>query len=361
MNIETLDAQWGECWLEPVPVPPDLAADVRKALGGNLPSWTPLMARVPWVVRAMLGGIEKKVAHMPIDLWDLISFVVSQDNACRYCYGATRGVLRVLGYSDATIDRLEENVDLADIPAAEQAAMRFARKLSRYHPKPGAADLAELEAAGFSRQAVAEIVFASAFAGFGNRMATLFALRPDSTMEHLMEKPLMRLIRPWIARQFRGRRLPAAALPAPNEPPFEDLIARLDGTPLAHSLRTGIDVALASPILPRRTKLLMVAVIARTLDSTYIAAQVAQALEAEGISRETLASILDRLGGPELSAAETHLVPFARETVWYRTPDLQQRARELRAHLSTEEMIEAAGVTSLGNGIARLSLLIEAC
>jgi AhpD family alkylhydroperoxidase len=360
MNFETLDAQWGECWLEPAPIPADLEADVRKAFGGKMPAWTSLIARVPWVVRTMISDVDKKISHMPVELWDLIAFVVSQDNSCRYCYGMTRAILRVLGYSDATIDRLEGNVDLAEIPAAEQTAMRFARKVSRYHPKPGAADLAELAAAGFSTPAIAEIAYVSAFAGFGNRMATLFALKPDS-MEKMMERPLVRLIRPWFARRFRVRHVPAAPLPAPNEPPFEELIAKLDGTPSAHVLRTSVDHAMASPILPRRTKLLMFAVIARTLDSSYVATQVARALEAEGISRESLASILDRLGGPELSATERLLVPFARETVWYRTLDVQQRTRELCRGLSTDEIVETAGVVSLANSVSRLALLIEAC
>jgi AhpD family alkylhydroperoxidase len=358
MNFEALDAQWGECWLTPVPIPADLAADVRKAYGGPMPAWTPLLARVPWVVRTFISDVDKKIAHMPVELWDLIAFVVSQDNSCRYCYGMTRAILRVLGYSDATIDRLEGNVDLAQIPPAEQTAIRFARKV--YHPKPGAADLAELAAAGFSAPAIAEIVYISAFAGYGNRVATLFALKPD-TMENMMERPLVRLIRPWFARRFRPRHVPAAPLPAPNEPPFEELIARLDGTPSAHALREAVDQAMASPVLPRRTKLLMFAVIARTLDSTYVAAQVARALEAEGMSRETLASILDRLGGPGLSAIEMLLVPFSRETVWYRTLDLQQRTRELCRDLSMDEIVEAAGVVSLANCVARLALLIEAC
>jgi alkylhydroperoxidase family enzyme len=358
MDIQALDAQWGQSWLQPSPVPDDLAAAARKAFGGDLPGWVALIAPVPWAVRVMLGGIDKKVAHMPIDLWDLISFVVSQDNACRYCYGTTRVTLRVLGYSDAVIDRLEGDVDLAAIPEAEQAALRFARTLSRFHPPPDANDFAELEAAGFSAPAIAEIVYISSAAGFGNRVATFFALQPES-FENMMKSPLVRLIRPWLARQFRGRHVPATTLPAPNEPPFEDLIARLDGSPTAYSMRRAVDESLASPILPRRTKLLMFAIIARTLGSAYVGAQTRRALVAEGMDAESLDAVLQNLGGPGLTAAESLLVPYARETVWYRNLDVQERTRALAASFSSEEVIEAVATASLANAVSRGSVLVD--
>jgi AhpD family alkylhydroperoxidase len=357
MNLEALDAQWGQCWLRPVPVPDDLAAMARKAFSGALPSWVALIAPVPWAVRALLGDIDKKVAHMPIDLWDLIWFVVSQDNSCRYCYGMTRVTLRVLGYSDALIDRLESDVDLASIPEAEQAALRFARKVSRFQPAPDAKDFAELEAAGFSKPAIAEIVYIASAAGFGNRIATFFSLQPED-LENLMKRPLMRLIRPWIARRFRGRQIAPAPLPAPNEPPFEELIAKLDGSPLAWPARRSIDEALASPVLPRRTKLLMFAIVARTLGSDYIVSQSRRALEAEGMSGGAVDDVVRNLGGPGLSAVEALLVPFARETVWYRNLDVQERAHALAAHLSNEELIEAVATASLANTAARLSVLM---
>lgn len=357
MNLEVLDAQWGQCWLRPVPVPDDLAATARKTFGGALPSWVALIAPVPWAVRVMMSGIDKKVAHMPVELWDLISFVVSQDNSCRYCYGTTRVTLRVLGYSDAAIDRLEGDVDLASIPEAEQAALRFARKLSRFQPAPDAKDFAELESAGFSGPAIAEIVYIACAAGFGNRVATFFSLQPED-FENLMKRPLMRLIRPWIARHFRGRQIAPTPLPAPNEPPFEELVARLDGSPVAWTARASVDEALGSPILPRRTKLLMFAIVARTLGADYVVSQSRRALEAEGMSAGVVDDVLRNLGGPGLSAIESLLVPFARETVWYRNLDVQERTHALAAHLSNEELIEAVATAALANSTSRLSVLM---
>ena len=341
-------------------MPPDLEASIKKVTGGAMPVWGPRLASVPWVVRGFLYGIDKKVSHMPVELWDLIAFVVSQDNACRYCYGATRTILKVLGYGEQSITRLEGDVHLAEIPAAEKAALRFARKLSQANPLPTAPDLRALADAGFSRPAIAEIVYIAAFAGYGNRVATMFALPPDE-LEHILDNPVMRLMRPLLARRFRGTRQPVAMLPAPNEPPCADLIAALEGSPGAHVARSMLDEALASPVLSSRTKLLMFAVIGRALGGEYVEREAQRALAAEGMAAADLDDVLSNLGSPTLDERERLLVPFARETVRYRSLAIQRRTHELSARLSIEELIEAVGAASLANSVARMAVLLDPC
>ena len=58
MDLAQLDAEWGECWLEPGPVSREVETSVKRVFGG-LPEWTPLLARVPWVVQAILDGADK--------------------------------------------------------------------------------------------------------------------------------------------------------------------------------------------------------------------------------------------------------------------------------------------------------------
>ena len=79
MSFAALDAQWSESGLQAGPIPADLRAAVRRIAGATTPARASRLAAVPWVVRAFIHGIDKRVA-----------FVVSQENACRYCYGATR-------------------------------------------------------------------------------------------------------------------------------------------------------------------------------------------------------------------------------------------------------------------------------
>lgn len=359
-SFEAMDEQWGECWLEPGPVPADLAAAIKKLTGGVVPEWGSRLGVVPWVARGFFGGIEKRAAYMPVALWDLIGFVVSQDNACRYCYGATRTVLRILGYGDEAIDRLERDLELADLSAAEQAALRFARKMSQANPLPGTADLRALTDAGFTAPEIAEIAFVAAFAGYGNRVATMFALPPDR-LERMFRNPFVRLLRPLVARQFRGHRHAQVASPAPNAPPFATLIAALERSPTAHAVRAMLDDALDSPVLPRRTKLLLFAVVGRALGCDYVKEEAERALVAEGLSPTDVDDVLSNLGSQALDARERLLVPFARETVRYRSTVIQQRTRELSTRLRTDELVEAVGVTALANSIGRLAVLVGTC
>src|SRR5262249_43158352 len=66
------------------------------------------------------------------------------------------------------------------------------------------------------------------------------------------------------------------------------------------------------------------------------------------------AQILTHLDAPELDAAERHLLPFARDTIWYEPAPLQRRARALREHLDTPQLLEAIGVAALANGLCRM-------
>src|ERR1051325_7257442 len=137
---ELLSADWGECMVPRVPVPPELAAGVRAAVGA-VPDWLARVAPCRWLVRAMCDAMTKPLAHAPPQLVDLIGIVVSQDNSCRYCYGVQRTIMRILGYRDDYIERLLRDVHAADVTPAERAALDFARRVSRAAPLPRRAEL----------------------------------------------------------------------------------------------------------------------------------------------------------------------------------------------------------------------------
>ena len=350
--------EWGECWLAPAPVPRELAADLKRRMGGIVPLWVPRLASVPWVVRANTCTAAERVAFMPVGLWDLIGFVVSQDNSCRYCYGMTRTILKVLGYRDERIDRIERDVSLAELTAAEQAALEFARKLSHANPPPTPSDRAALGRVGLERSAVAEIAFVAAFHGFSIRVATSFAIPPEP-FERFAVNPIGWLMRPIIARQIRGKRVPRVALPTPNDGPFGRVVAVLEGSPQAGVVREILDEAIVSPVLPRRTKLLMFAVIGRALGSDYVEQEARRGLEMEGLGAADVDASVTNLGSPALDRRDTLLVPFAREIVRYNVGALQRRTRELAGELTSDEVIEAVGIAALANSIGRLSVLLE--
>jgi alkylhydroperoxidase family enzyme len=113
-----------------------------------------------------------------------------------------------------------------------------------------------------------------------------------------------------------------------------------------------------SPLLTRRCKLLICAVIARGLGCEVCAPDVAEALRAEGLTDAVLTRILTHLDAPELDPVERLVVPFARETIWYEPAAVQRRARAMRDRLPAPQLLEAIGVASLANGLCRLGAVV---
>lgn len=350
---------WGECLLPPAPVPPALEAEVRRVVG-MVPDWLCRVGRSPWVVRTLCDMIGRPMAYAPAPLCDLISLVVSQDNSCRYCYGVQRALLKLAGYHEGYIDRLERDFHTADLSRAERTALDFARRLTRGYPRPGRAEFEELLGAGFSRPAAAEIAAQVASNNFSNRTATLLAL-PPASIESMVERPLVRLLRPVLAWRMRSHRPPPPPPALPNEGrPFARLVAALGDSPVAGMLRRTIDAAWASDALPARTKGLMLAVVARALGCTYSESEARRLLEREDLAPVEIDEILANLGSSRLDGREAQLVPFARETVHYQTATLQRRMREVAQGLDPEALLEVIGVVALANALCRLSVVLDA-
>ena len=354
----TTGMEWEESLLPPTSVPPALKAEVRKRLG-VVPGWVARVAPVPWVARSWASMMSKPVAHVSPALCDLIALVVSQDNSCRYCFGAQRAVMRMLGYREAYIARLERSFHVADLSDAERAGLDFARRISRADPRPSRADLERLARAGFSPPAIAELAYVAAATVFANRAATLLALPPEP-FETMVDRPLVRLMRPLMARRLRARPRQPEPLPRPNDGPGAAAVATLDGSPAAGVLRAALDAAWASEVLPRRTKTLALAVVARALGCARSEGESVLALERDGFGARDVEEILATLGSTRLDARETRIVPFARETVRYHRPvPIQRRMREVAEGLEPAEVLEAVGVVALANTVCRLGLLVD--
>lgn len=354
---------WGACPLPATPPPAALAREVRRHLG-FVPGWVALLAPAPWVVRADVAVLGVPLVHLPSRLWELTALVVSQDNSCRYCFGTQRALMRVLGYREAEIDRLAYDLERADVSSVDRAALAFARRLSRAQPRPGAADRAALVAAGFPAAAVPELVFAAGAAVFANRLSTMLAIPPEgfaTFVAHPVGRLLVPLLSRLLRRRFshpRGRPTPA---PAAAGCIGDAVVAALDGVPAAAMLRSTIDAALASSILPRRTKLLCWGVVARALGCRANADEAIAGLAAIGLAPPVVERILQHLGGPEVDDREARLLALARESVRYQVPVVQERMRVASATLDPAETVEVAGFLALANGAVRIGAMLDAC
>ena len=113
-----------------------------------------------------------------------------------------------------------------------------------------------------------------------------------------------------------------------------------------------------SPVLTRRCKLLIFAVVSRGLSCQICSHEIFSALRREGVSDATVAQVLTHLDAPELDPVERLLVPFARETIWYEPAAIQRRARALCERLTVAQVLEGIGVASLANGLCRLGAMV---
>lgn len=349
---------WGQCPLPEIPVPKSLRDELRKKTG-RVPGWASRIASSPWLARALCVG--KPIAHAPLELCDLAMLVVSQDNSCRYCYGFQRAYLQLLGYTEPYIQKLERDLQVADLPRKDKLALEFVRKISRANPRPTPDEFQELVQAGHSPQIIAELAFMAAITCFHNRVCTMLAFSPEESFEAMVHKPLFGLIRPLMAWFMRPKqRRPAAPLDK-NDGPCAPVIAALYGSPSAAVLRSTIDEAFQSPVLPRRSKALMVAVIGKALGCSYCENEARRLLDLDGVTAADVDEVLANLASPKLDKREAALVPFARETARYQTAALQKRIHDLSRELSPEELVEAVGIASLANMVGRLSILLERC
>lgn len=318
-------------------------------------------APVPWLAHALIDwhpeyGLLMRLDH---EVMDLVTLAVSQENSCRFCYAAVRGMLWAQGMSRARIQRIEQDLARADLSPRAIAAMAFGRSQSRSGPAGARAARDALERAGIGADEMREIAFAVALTDFSNRAHTIPAV-PTRPMERMPDQLHMWLLRPLLNRLLRrsrysGRPTPLEGVPPP---PYSRLVKAYAGSPIATTMARTLEDMWASPHLTRRCKLLMLAVVARGLGCETCAPEVSEALQREGVSAAMLTQVLTHLDAPELDPVERLLVPFARETIWYEPAPMQRRTRALRDRLSAPQLLEAIGVASLANGVCRLGAMV---
>jgi AhpD family alkylhydroperoxidase len=360
MASPLLTVPWDQCLLEPA-IDRQAEAALRRETG-MAPRWIRYFQSSPWVPRAALRmEVDNKLlVHLDFPTMDLIALAVSRENACRFCYSVTRMQLRIFGMSEARMQGLEQRLAIGALDPKEIAAVHFARRMTRSHPLVSPQDLEPLREAGYSEAQIREIAFTVAAVAFSNRIATIPALPPQS-LEQLADRWFIRLLRPLVAHVIRGnrRRGQPVSFARPPGGPFASLLLNFEGSPIGPTLAAVLDDLWASPILTRRCKALMFAVIGHGLGCESSRAEIAQILGAEGLTPAAAEQILAHLGGPEMADDESVLLIFARDTIWYEPVQIQRRARELRNRLSAAQFVEAIGVVSLANALCRLRAVLR--
>ncbi len=353
------EIEWEESLLEPRR-DKAIEREIRKAGGFVLP-FVSFFQPCPWLARS-LGKTyrSRQLVHTELALADLIFLVVSQDNSCRFCYGSQRSLLRIQGFDEERIRRLEDLSFTAEDDPRERLALDFARRVSRANPPPSAAEKDDLREAGYSEESIKEIAYVAAFTVLATRITTLPAV-PLVQAEGFDKRWFVKLFRPLIARYLRSQSKqgqPEFLPPELKTGPFSYLTNELDGLPIAGTFREVLDSAWSSPILTQRAKALVFAVVARGLDSKRSEREATSLLTQHGVDEAQVQEVLSHLASPVLDPIEAAIVPFARETIRPRPVDIQRRGRKLREQLTLEQFVELIGVVGIANAICRLSLTL---
>ena len=353
-----LDAvEWEVCSLEPVRNP--AAERMLRSTFGAVPPSARYFLDCRWVTGAYAALATLPVHQLSPDLTEMIALVVSQDNSCRYCYTATRATMKILGFPEARIRRLEENFLGADLSPADTAALAFARCVSRATPLACAADAQPLLAAGYSISAAKEVVVFAANSVFFNRLSTMPALPPHEM--DFADRWWARLLRPLIASRMRTPRArqSVSLQPEQREGVFAEFVNALDGLSTAPRLRAVLDDAWQPSTLSQRLKGLVFAVVARGITCTPAEREATRLLVAEGMVIGEVEQALAHLSGPAVDPLEQSVLTLARESIWYRPAQLQHHARAVRAQCTREQFVEVIALTALANAVCRLSVAVD--
>jgi len=349
------------------PLTPEFAdaaweAEVRGLFGGMMPNCLHRIASSAWVRRAYLDLMRGPIRTLTRAETELAGLVTSQENACRYCYGSARVRMKMMGFTDEMVDRIERNVQLVEADPRERELVQFCRNLARSKPRPSRKAREQMREVGFSDLQTAELAFAVAGMGFGNRVSTLLAVPPDLDLEAEGKKVkgIWQKLSSWLPGNKPAQGLPPADYPPPTfKGPYAPLVRALEGSPAASTLEVILNNAFTSVVLPRRTLSLIFAVVAHTLQCEICEEAAGALLDVEGFSRGDLGEVIETLASPRLTEMEALLIPWARDTVWMpeQPARIQERTRPLRDALGPEVLVEAAGAAALANCCVRLTML----
>lgn len=359
--MPALDAvEWEACLLEPVHNP-EAERAVRKALGMVPPAMRYFLDSAWWPDAAVALGIaQTPVLHVPPVLSELVALVVSQESACRYCFSITRGMLGVLGFSEARIRRIEDDLIGGELETGERDALRFARQVARSAPMVTAADAAPLRQAGWSDAAIKELAAIAAVNVFYNRTSTLPAL-PYQEADRMFGRPLFRVFGPLLRPFLRTRRAkPAPPLSAAErQGPFAPFVNALDGLPIAARLRAAIDACLRGSSLGPRVTGLVFAIVARGIGCPLSEEEAVRMLRDDGMPAEEIEPALAHLAAPSLGRRERAAAALARDSIWPQPAALQRHARDVRPLFTRQEFVDLIGTASLANTICRLAVAVD--
>ena len=170
---------------------PDLAGlpeDVRERIvkvqekSGFVPNVFLALARRPEEFRAFFAyhdALMEKPGGLTKAEREMIVVATSSANQCHYCVIAHGAILRIRAKNPQIADQIAINYRKADITPKQRAMLDFALAVAGRSHEVGDAEIATLEAHGFGREDVWDIMAIAAFFAMSNRFANVADIPPN--------------------------------------------------------------------------------------------------------------------------------------------------------------------------------------
>jgi len=177
--------------------------------------------------------------------------------------------------------------------------------------------------------------------------------------ERLSESFMGRVLRPLIAWKIRSSAWVNKEPILDKKGPFEGVMNALSGIPSAVVISEGLEGIFSSKVLSEELKVLMFAVVARSLACSFCHGASATMAIHLGFTEGEFEEAISTLTSPRLNAQEQKLLAWTRETVHYQTGPIQKRTHALSEEIEDEVLLEAIGLAALANSVVRLAVLLE--
>lgn len=352
-------------WMTPVvePRPSPVVERLFRRHVGLIPTVVPYICPQKWAYRPFLFLMRPDVREISEELCSQICFVVARDNACRFCYGSFYTFLRVAGYSESDLHRLERELYLNERDGAQHEALQFAVQISQGRLETDAA-IHSLLQAGYTHAAIREIGGVAVLTALVNRIGTMLSVPVSASMDDFTSTWYFDALRPVVRLLLNGWQHVGSTPPPPLDPaavdgPFAPWISHLQNTCVGRVLHHVTNRSLTeASALPVRTKLLILTVIARGVGSHRIERRARSLLRDRfGIRKEALKTAVKHLRGEAVGRKTTPLLRLARASTRYDAAHIQQTVRDHVGGLSRAEIIDAVSTFGLCNALVRLRAL----
>jgi alkylhydroperoxidase family enzyme len=223
---------------------------------------------------------------------------------------------------------------------------------------------ATLREQGHGDTAIREIAGVAVMSTLINRLATMLAAPLSEDTEVLIGRWYFDVLRPVLRLLLNGwqRTRPPLAPPLRRDDvdgPFAPWTERLAGTNVGHHVHNVVTQwTQDESALPLRTKLLVLAVVARGLHCGALETRAIDLIVRRcELARRDVESAVRHLRGTVLDDRDAALLRLARESIRYEAGRIQTTVRERTQPLSRAETIDAVATLGLSNALARLRAL----